>query len=319
MQFIKQFMHFLEKDKELTNCSSKTEKPMLELDKRKKIHNCNFNLTDQKRSIKNTYILSVICLLSFSWISAWAGVTNNSNSKNSSEVLPTYIYEIVNSWPHDFTAFSQGLIFKNGTLYESTGQYGLSSLRIIDLKTGKIKKKVDVPKQYFAEGITILKERIFQLTWRSHKGFIYEPNTLQLLGEFSYEGEGWGLTDDGHSLIISDGTNILRFLNPDTFKIQKIIRVHINDMPLMNLNELEYIKGEIYANIWRTDIIARIDPDSGKTLGLIDLTGLLPVDKRKNKDAVLNGIAYDQAHDRLFVTGKMWPRIFEIHLKKRNL
>jgi glutamine cyclotransferase len=228
-----------------------------------------------------------------------------------------YTFEVVNVWPHDSAAFTQGLAFHNGALFESTGLRGASSLRQVELQTGKILQKVNVPSEYFAEGLTIFQGRIFQLTWQSQRGFIYDLGSFQLQGEFSYSGEGWGLTNDGESLILSDGTHQLRFLDPSNFKTQKVLGVYYQDQPLRDLNELEYIKGEIYANIWHQDVIARIDPRSGKILGWIDLAGLLPASERRDAEAVLNGIAYDQAGDRLFVTGKKWPKLFEIRLKKR--
>jgi glutamine cyclotransferase len=232
--------------------------------------------------------------------------------------IPTYTYEVVNAWPHDSAAFTQGLIFHDGAFFESTGQHGASSLRKVDPPTGKILKKVNVPGQYFAEGITLLRGKIFQLTWTTRKGFIYDPESFQLRGEFAYDGEGWGLTHDGEHLVLSDGTNQIRFLDPSTFEIKRSISVDDRGLPLRDLNELEYVKGEIYANVWHKDLIVRIDPRSGRILGWIDLAGLLPPEARSNPEAVLNGIAYDEANDRLFVTGKLWPKIFEVRLKKKG-
>ncbi len=239
----------------------------------------------------------------------------NSTPASPKEV-PVYGYEVVNTWPHDPNAFTQGLIYRDGFLFESTGLVGQSSLRKVDLKTGKVLKKVDVPSQYFAEGMTLLGGRIYQLTWRNKRGFIYEPETFNKIGEFSFDGEGWGLTDDGQNLILSDGSNEIRFIDPATFRIVRSIRVYDRNRPLRDLNELEYVKGEIYANVWHTDRIARIDPQTGGILGWIDLKNLLPADELTDEEAVLNGIAYDGAGDRLFVTGKLWPKLFEIRLKK---
>lgn len=230
---------------------------------------------------------------------------------------PIYTFEVVNAWPHDRAAFTQGLEFYQGGLYESTGQYGASSVRQVELQTGRVLRQFDVPRQYFAEGLTIFQGKLFQLTWQSHKGFIYDPHNFGPLGEFHIEGEGWGLTHDDRSLIMSDGTNQIRFLDPVNYTTVKSIKVFDGDQPLMQLNELEYIKGEIYANIWKTDWIVRLDPETGKILGWIDLKNLLPESERSTVVDVLNGIAYDEAHDRLFVTGKLWPKIFEIRLKKR--
>jgi glutamine cyclotransferase len=234
------------------------------------------------------------------------------------ESVPLYTYEVVRSWPHDTRAFTQGLVFYQGALYESTGQNGASTLRQVELQTGKVLRKVDVDERYFAEGMTISQGKIFQLTWTGHKGFIYDLKGFEHLGEFAYEGEGWGLTSDdfGH-LIMSDGTNRIRFLDSSNFRLMRAINVYDGGLPLMEINELEYIKGEIFANVWKTDRIVRIDPQNGRILGWIDLAGLRPHEVESNGEDVLNGIAYDEKDDRLFVTGKRWPTIFEIRLKKK--
>lgn len=234
----------------------------------------------------------------------------------SPHTVPDCTYDVVNSWPHDTKAFTQGLVFYQGSLYESTGKYGSSSLRKVDLQSGKIKKKIDVDAQSFAEGIAIYQGKIYQLTWTEHKAFVYDLKSFRLEGELTYEGEGWGLTHDEHQLIMSDGTNQLRFLDSATFKATRTISVYDNDEPLMDLNELEYVKGEIYANVWKSDRIARIDPRNGNLLGWIDLKGLLPSGERPSSEDVLNGIAYDETEDRLFVTGKRWPKIFEIRVRQ---
>jgi glutamine cyclotransferase len=231
--------------------------------------------------------------------------------------IPAYTYEIVNTFPHDPKAFTQGLAFHDGNLYESTGHHGSSSLRKVELKTGKVKKKYNVPQEYFAEGMAILQGKIFQLTWQSHKCFVYDLKSFDVLSEFHHEGEGWGMTSDGKLLIISDGTNQLRFMDPNTFLPVRTINVLNHNQPLTNLNELEYIKGEIYANIWHSERIVRIDPASGKILGWIDLSGIRPADVDSDTDNVLNGIAYDEKDDRLFVTGKRWTKLFEIRLKRK--
>lgn len=231
--------------------------------------------------------------------------------------IPVYTYEVVNAWPHDPKAFTQGLTFHDGNLYESTGHHGNSTLRKVELKTGKVKKKFNVPEEYFAEGITIFQDKIYQLTWQSHKCFIYDLKSFELKGEFHHGGEGWGLTHDGKSLIMSDGTNQLRFLDPNTFLPVRTINVFDRDQPLRDINELEYIKGEIYANIWHSERIVQIDPVSGKIVGWIDLSGLRPPNVDNDTDNVLNGIAYDEKDDRIFVTGKRWPKLFEIRLKRK--
>lgn len=247
--------------------------------------------------------------------------TANSNATaaaaatKTNESVPTYSYKIKNTWPHDRRAYTQGLIFLDGILWESTGQYGSSSLRKVELKTGKVIKQIAVPAKYFAEGMTVFHDKVFQLTWQEQKGFIYDPATFEKQGEFEYTGEGWGLTHDGQSLIMSDGTNRIRFLDPSTLQTTRTVSVYDEaGAPLEKLNELEYIEGEIYANIWQSDRIVRIEPKSGKILGWIDLTGLLKTKDRSGEEDVLNGIAYDQAGKRLFVTGKMWPKLFEIEI-----
>lgn len=238
-------------------------------------------------------------------------------SENTLDGVPVYSFKVVNTWDHDPDAYTQGLIYTDGVLYESTGRYGLSSLRKVELTTGKVLKKVDVDQQYFAEGMTLFQGKIFQLTWKAQKGFIYDTD-FNRTGEFTYEGEGWGLTHDAESLILSDGTNQIRFLDPATFKVQRTISVLDHGKPLLELNELEYIKGEIFANIWQTDRIVRIDPRDGKILGWVDMTGLLKLKDNYDKPVdVLNGIAYDETNDRLFVTGKLWPKLFEVRLKKK--
>jgi len=236
----------------------------------------------------------------------------------ASRSAPVYTYDVLNSFPHDIYAFTQGLVFQDGVLVESTGLNGRSSLRRVDLASGNVLKKVDVSEQYFAEGLTIFKGRIFQLTWKAGKGFIYDSATFERSGEFSYSGEGWGLTHDDRSLILSDGTNEIRFINPENFSVERTIKVTAGGKKIDELNELEYVKGEIFANIWQDDRIARIDPNSGDVVGWIDLTGLLPPTDRTSQTNVLNGIAYDAAADRLFVTGKLWPKLFEIRLKLKE-
>ena len=229
---------------------------------------------------------------------------------------PRYGYQIVNIYPHDSNAFTQGLILQDGKLLESTGQEGFSSLRRDDLETGKVLQKVDVPPPYFAEGIALLNGKVYQLTWQHNVGFIYDAQTFQKLGQFNYEGEGWGLTTDGQSLILSDGSNRIRFLDPSNFRVTRTITVLDAGTPVKELNELEYVNGQIYANVWHDDRIAIIDPQSGRVTAWIDLSGLMPEGELKDPEAVLNGIAYDKASDRLIVTGKLWPRLFEIKIKK---
>ena len=223
-------------------------------------------------------------------------------------------YRVVRTYPHDSHAFTQGLVYVDGHLYESTGLSGQSSLRKEDLETGAILQFHDVSSQYFAEGLTNWTDTLVQLTWESHTALVYDRATFRLLRTFHYEGEGWGLTQDGKNLILSDGTETLRFFDPATFREIRSIAVKDRGKPVLQLNELEYVRGEIYANIWHSDRIARIAPATGKVLGWIDLTGLLPENEHSSPEAVLNGIAYDSSQDRLFVTGKLWPKIFEIKI-----
>jgi glutaminyl-peptide cyclotransferase len=223
-------------------------------------------------------------------------------------------YRVVHAYPHDAQAFTQGLIYLDGHLYESTGLNGQSTLREEDLETGRVLKEISVPSEYFAEGLTNWGNTLIQLTWKKHVAFVYDRASFRLLRTFHYPWEGWGLTQDGKHLILSDGTETIHFLDPETFAEVRSIRVTDHGKPVEQLNELEYIHGEIYANVWMTDRIARISPETGKVLGWIDLKGILPEIEIRGDGAVLNGIAYDTAHNRLFVTGKLWPRLFEIQV-----
>ncbi len=231
---------------------------------------------------------------------------------------PVYTYTVINTYPHDPAAFTQGLIFENGVLYESTGLYGRSSLRKVDLETGTVLQIHELEPQFFGEGLTAFGDTLIQLTWQSNVGFVYDKQSFNLLREFSYPTEGWGITHDGEQLIMSDGTDRLFFLDPETFQITGHIYVTDAGRSVDRLNELEYIHGKIYANIWQTDLIARIDPHTGAVEGWIDLSGLLAEEYRQQPVDVLNGIAYDAEHDRFFVTGKLWPKLFEIKLIVRE-
>ena len=231
--------------------------------------------------------------------------------------LPLFGYQIVRVYPHDREAFTQGLQYLDGVLYEGTGLNGRSSIRRVELETGKVQQKRDLSSQYFGEGITVWKNDLIELTWQSHVAFVYDRATFEPKKQFSYPGEGWGLTHDGTNLIMSDGSDELRVLDPVTFAEKRRIKVTSGGVPLRNLNELEYMKGEILANIWMTDYVARVAPDTGRVTAYIDLRGLLTASERANTD-VLNGIAYDAKRDRLFVTGKLWPKLFEIKLVKKG-
>jgi len=241
-------------------------------------------------------------------------ISTSTASSSESDPTPVYTYEIVNIYPHDRGAFTQGLVFEDGILYEGTGLRGRSTLRTVELETGDVLRLHSLPIQLFGEGVTVYGDRIFQLTWQAHIGFVYDKDTFELLQQFSYPTEGWGITHDGQRLIMSDGTSILRFLDPDTLEEIGQIEVYDQNSPVTRLNELEYIHGEVYANVWKTDRIARIDPHTGRVTGWIDLSGLLNEEDRVQPVDVLNGIAYDAENDRLFVTGKLWPNIFEIEL-----
>jgi len=227
---------------------------------------------------------------------------------------PEYTFKLVRDYPHDPAAFTQGLIFRDGFLYEGTGLKGRSQLRKVRLETGEVVQHADLPGEFFGEGIAIVKNRVIQLTWQSHIGFVYDLSDFKLLRQFSYPGEGWGLTSRGNELFMSDGTAEIRVLDATTLKEKRRFTVRDGATPVDQLNELEFVEGELFANIWQTDRIARISPQTGKVVGWIDLTGLLSPVYRRRSDAVLNGIAYDSIHKRLFVTGKLWPSIFEIRL-----
>ena len=249
-----------------------------------------------------------------------ASQANSSGIQQQSSVpfrVQNFGYEIVNTYPHDSAAFTQGLVYHQGVLYESTGLNDKSSLRQVELETGRVMKRVNVPSVHFAEGLTLFNNRLYQLTWQTQTTFVYDLDSFAQLRTFSYSGEGWGLAHNGQSLIMSNGSNQIRFLDPETFQVQRTISVTENDRAVSMLNELEFIKGEIFANIWLTDRIARIDPASGKITGWINLAGLLPPQERGGAD-VLNGIAYDETGDRLFVTGKLWPKLFQIKLISRR-
>lgn len=258
---------------------------------------------------------------------------NNNNDAKSNEGISTATtdiparlnFTVVNVYPHDTASFTQGLLIHNGKLFESTGGKPTISnykswMGIVDLKTGKAEKKVMLDTTYFGEGITILNNKIYQLTWETNKGFVYDANTLKFEKEFPLKTEGWGIINDGKSLIVSDGTSNLYYLNPENFSTEKVISVTDNNGPVGNLNEMEYIGGFIYANKWQSDEILKINPENGKIVGVADMSGLLNQyakeymsdEKYSNGEGVLNGIAYDSATSKIYITGKLWPKIFEI-------
>jgi len=266
-------------------------------------------------------LIFVTCLVA--WGCSGGPTTPNANVAAKAP-LPVYGYEIVKAYPHDGEAFTQGLFFHNGFLYESTGEYGESSLRKVEIETGKVLQKVDQPKESFSEGIALFDGKIYQISWREGLCRVFDVNDFKLIREFNYQGEGWGITTDGTNLFMTDSTHVMRVLNPETFKSVKMNAVMRDDgKPLMKLNELEYVKGEIWANIWHSEepetlgkpnYIARIDPATGKLLGWINLDGISPEDTRRSHENTLNGIAYDPATDRIFVTGKKWKKLYEIKI-----
>jgi glutaminyl-peptide cyclotransferase len=234
-----------------------------------------------------------------------------------SDVVPKrYGYRVIKTYPHDKEAFTQGLVYLDGVLYESTGQETRSSLRKVNLETGEVLNQLNLESQLFGEGIAIKGDRIYQVTWRSKVGFVYNKNTFSLINKIYYQTEGWGMTTMGDHLVMSDGSNMLYVIDPESFTIVSSLEVYDNRKKVMELNELEYINGEIWANIWNTDLIARIDPKSGKVVGYIDLQGILKDPVTDTNINVLNGIAWDSAGNRIFVTGKNWPKLFEIRLNE---
>jgi glutamine cyclotransferase len=227
-------------------------------------------------------------------------------------------YEVIREFPHDSGAFTQGLLLSEGQWIESTGGYGTTSIRRVEKETGKVLMKTDLPAEFFGEGAAEMDGKIYQLTWMSQQGFIYDAKSLRKLAGFQYQGEGWGLTSDGVSLIISNGSDRLRYIDPKTFGVWRELQVRIGGKPLILLNELEYIEGEIFANVWRTDKIVRINPKDGNVIGVIELAGIDAKEKRRDPEHVLNGIAYDPKTGEMFVTGKCWPKIYQIRLVPRK-
>jgi glutaminyl-peptide cyclotransferase len=232
--------------------------------------------------------------------------------------MPVYGYQVVRTYPHDTGAYTEGFFYLDGYFYEGTGTVGQSTVRKVDMNTGKVLQQVDLPPPDYGEGIVAWKNRLIELTWQSHHGMIYDLKTFKKLSQFDYPGEGWALTADAHHLYMSDGTPTIRILDPNTPTLKQVGKIDVTAVgkPVANLNELEWVKGQIYANVWLTHVIVRIDPATGKVVGVINLTGLgpKPEDTPDPGNDVLNGIAYDAQHDRLFVTGKRWPLIYEIKL-----
>jgi len=266
------------------------------------------------------YISMILCSLVLSGC-AGCGVKRQALAAAGTDAAVqspvSYTYRIKNAYPHDPHAFTQGLYWLNGSLYEGTGLCGASTLRRVTLETGRVVQQIALPDVFFGEGIAQIGDRIFQLTWQNGRAFVYDARTFEKLSEFQYKSEGWGLATDGNSLYMSDGTSLIRVLDPATFRPKREFTVTIEGRPLEYLNELEWIEGEIWANIFMTDQIVRINPQNGVVTGRIDLTGILPVAARTPDTDVLNGIAWDSVGRRIFVTGKNWPKLFEIELVER--
>jgi glutaminyl-peptide cyclotransferase len=244
------------------------------------------------------------------------GVLGHDVRAQQKPAAPVFGFSVVHTYPHDADAFTQGLLFRDGVLFESTGLKGRSTLRKVRLETGEVLQQTKIEDRYFAEGLTDWGARLVQLTWETNIGFVYDLATFKRLQTFGYTGEGWGLTHDDRALIMSDGTPTLRFLDPQTLQVTRQVTVRDGSLPVEDLNELEFVDGQVYANVWTTDRIAIIAPATGEVTGWINLAGLMPRGATSG-DAVLNGIAYDAARKRLFVTGKLWPRLFEITVRRR--
>jgi glutaminyl-peptide cyclotransferase len=278
------------------------------------MHNRLFQYAATAGILEAFLMVVLVCLLP-GLVRAEAGP---SSAGRKQVALPVYGYRVVNVYPHDRQAYTQGLIWCDGFLYEGTGLHGASNLRKVRLETGRVIEQHSLDRQYFGEGITEWGGKLLQLTWNSNLGFIYDRSGLKVRGTFRYPGEGWGLTHDRDRLIMSDGTAVLRFLDPKTLRETGRLGVNDGGAPLAELNELEFVRGEIFANIYRTDWIARISPQSGAVTGWIDLRRLLPEADRRIPVDVLNGIAYDAVRNRFFVTGKLWPKLFEIEIFRRE-
>ena len=262
-----------------------------------------------KANSRKIFIVSILILS----LSILHGITHKPLIEEA-ETKTEYSYRIINKYPHDPEAFTQGLVFDNGTLYEGTGLNGKSSVRVVDLKTGNVSKIKLLPQKYFGEGITVIDDRLIQITWRSREAFVYDKISLKRVDFFQISTEGWGLTHNGSHLIISDGTSTLYYLNSTTYNTVKKVTVTDNGKNITKINELEFINGKIYANIWQTDLIVIIDPEQGNVTGWINLEGIQEYLDHTDSIDVLNGIAYDKENDKIYVTGKLWPNLFEIRL-----
>ena len=245
-------------------------------------------------------------------------LVGQASPQASANRLPEYTFELVRVFPHDPGAYTQGFAYRDGYLYEGTGRNGRSSLRKVRLETGEVIQQVDLEPEFFGEGITLVKDKVLQLTWKSGVGFVYDLNSFHLLRKFSYPGEGWGLATNGREIFMSDGTSEIRVLDSETLQEKRRLKVREGLTPVDQLNELEFVEGQIFANVWHSNRIARISPQTGDVVGWIDLTGILSPVYRLDSEAVLNGIAYDPTQKRLFVTGKLWPNVYEIRLAPKH-
>ena len=265
-----------------------------------------------------SYFLAPLILLLFVGFTPANAENREISTANLLKNTRVHIWgiSVVEIFPHDPESFTQGFVYHRGYFYESTGLHGKSALKKIELNSGKVIKRVELGKEYFGEGMTILDDKIYQLTWLNATGFIYDLSSFKKTGRFSYRSEGWGLTTDGKSLVMSDGTAVITFLNPETFQVSRRIKVRDGKIPVKYINELEFIRGEIWANVFTTDLIARISSQTGRVLSWVDLSSLPALLPRSSRRDVLNGIAYDPERDRIFVTGKLWPKIFEIKIVK---
>jgi glutaminyl-peptide cyclotransferase len=242
-------------------------------------------------------------------------VSNQSSASSDSQSARKISYEVVDTYPHDPEAFLQGLVWHDGGFYESTGLNGESTLRRVEFPSGRVLKKISLSPDLFGEGLALVDDHLVQITWQTHRGFVYDRETFRLIREFTYDSEGWGITYDGKNLIMSDGTSTLTYLDPQTYQPVKKLNVTMNGRPVFKLNELEFIEGEIWSNVWQTDMILRIDPATGTVNSYLDMRGALAREFRTGREDVLNGIAYDAERKRIFISGKKWSRIIEIKLK----
>ena len=271
------------------------------------------NVTYSKQSMLRRYEWAIGVLLAISGLIGFSAYAQFKKPPKGE----VWGYKVVATYPHDHNAFTQGLVFNKGLLIEGTGKKGESSLRLVDLESGKVRKQADLNSHYFGEGITVLGDRVYQLTWQNRIGLVYDIDTFNVEKTFQYTGEGWGLTNDGKRLMMSDGSAMIRFLDPNSFEVVKRITAHGPEGKINKLNELEYVNGEIWANIWYEDRIVRLSPENGEVLGWVDLSGLYPRSKRDSNEDVLNGIAYDAETRRLLVTGKNWPKLYEITVGRK--